>query len=49
MPGKAFSFGFSIGASLAPSVGASFMKVNKGLYAMKGGHVGPAAGPKRSQ
>lgn len=36
MPGKAFSFGFSIGASLAPSVGASFMKVNKGLYAMKG-------------
>lgn len=36
MPGKAFSFGFSIGASLAPSVGASFMKVNKDLYAMKG-------------
>lgn len=36
MPGKAFSFGFSIGASLAPSVGAFFMKVNKGLYAMKG-------------
>lgn len=36
MPGKVFSFGFSIGASLAPSVGASFMKVNKGLYAMKG-------------
>lgn len=36
MPGKAFSFGFSIGASLAPSVGASFMKVNKNLYAMKG-------------
>lgn len=36
MPEKAFSFGFSIGASLAPSVGASFMKVNKGLYAMKG-------------
>lgn len=36
MPGKSFSFGFSIGASLAPSVGASFMKVNKDLYAMKG-------------
>lgn len=36
MPGKSFSFGFSIGASLAPSVGASFMKVNKNLYAMKG-------------
>lgn len=36
MPEKAFSFGFSIGASLAPSVGSSFMKVNKGLYAMKG-------------
>lgn len=36
MPGKSFSFGFSIGARLAPSVSASFMKVNKGLYAMKG-------------
>ena len=36
MPGKSFSFGFSIGANLAPSVGASFMKVNKDLYVMKG-------------
>ncbi len=29
-------FGFSIGARLASSVSASFMKVNKDLYAMKG-------------
>ena len=36
MPGKSFSFGFSIGASLAPSVNATFMRVNKNLYAMKG-------------
>lgn len=28
MPGKSFSFGFRIGASLAPPVGAFFMKVD---------------------
>lgn len=36
MAGKSFSFGFAIGASVAPSLNGAFTKINGNFYKLNG-------------